>query len=231
MTDSAAPPRAGSGIPRAAEGPLAILGLAAAAPVIALSALAVAATTREFPFFRQDRVGRGGRSFVLWKLRTMRAASRGAAVTAGGDPRVTRVGRLLRKTKLDELPELWNIAKGEMSFVGPRPEVPRYVDPADPLWARVLEARPGLTDPVTLSLRNEETLLAGIEGDREAFYREFLLPYKLRGYAEYLERRTGWTDLRVLRDTVWAVVRPSRAPVPAMREIVAKGLQSSQSAR
>ncbi len=107
-------------------------------------------------------------------------------MTAGGDSRVTAIGRFLRRTKLDELPELWNVVRGEMSFVGPRPEVERFVRLEDPLWREVLEARPGLTDPTTLRLRDEESLLASVEGDREAYYRETLQPLKLRGYVEYL---------------------------------------------
>ncbi len=118
---------------------------------------------------------------------------------------------MLRRSKLDELPELWNVLKGEMSLVGPRPEVPELVDPADPLWKEVLGVRPGLTDPVTVRLRDEEALMAGIEGDRDAFYRETLQPLKLRGYCEYLRRRTWHSDVGVLWETLLAVLWPSRA--------------------
>ena len=144
---------------------------------------------------------------------------------------MTQIGRLLRRTKIDELPELWNIVAGHMSFVGPRPEVPRYVDLDDSRWAAVLRARPGLTDPVTLRLRNEEELLAGIPGDREAFYRSRLQPYKLRGYVSYLETRDWRSDLRVLWETARAVLRPQSAPPPTMADIVAEGLQTSPNER
>ena len=219
------------GIPRAAEIAAALAGLAVAAPVVALAAAAIVLTTGDAPFFRQRRIGRRGRPFTLVKLRTMRSAASGAQVTARGDARVTPVGALLRRTKIDELPELWNVLRGEMAFVGPRPEVPRYVDPTDPLWARVLAARPGLTDPVTLRLRNEEQLLEGAPGDREAFYRDHLQPWKLRGYAAYLDRRNWRTDLRVLLETVRAVVRPAKAPPPSIDDILAEGLQTCPDAR
>ena len=150
--------------------------------------------------------------FTLVKLRTMRPSRGGPEVTARGDSRVTRVGRFLRRTKLDELPELWNVLKGEMSFVGPRPEVERYVRPDDPQWQEVLGVRPGLTDPVTLSLKDEELLLEGVEGDPEAYYREKLQPVKLAGYCGYLRRRTWRTDVIVIWDTLRAIFGPSGRP-------------------
>jgi len=221
------------GLPRWAELAAALAGSLASLPVVVLAAVAVALSTGGSPFFRQRRVGRGGRPFGLVKIRSMRASDGGdgAEVTAGGDARVTPIGRLLRRTKIDELPELWNIVAGQMSFVGPRPEVPRYVDLDDPRWAAVLRARPGLTDPVTLRLRNEEELLAGISGDREVFYRSRLQPYKLRGYAAYLETRDWRSDLRVLWDTARAVLRPQSAPPPPIADILAEGLQTSPNAR
>ena len=130
---------------------------------------------------------------------------------------MTPVGKLLRKTKLDELPELWNVLKGDMSLVGPRPEVPRYVDLASPAWRLVLEARPGITDPVTMILRNEEALLAKVEGDRELFYLETLQPFKLEGYAEYLRGRNWWTDVKVLWKTFVVVLLPGKALPPTLK--------------
>jgi lipopolysaccharide/colanic/teichoic acid biosynthesis glycosyltransferase len=221
---------AGRGLPRAVEIAAAVAGLVVAAPLLMLAGAAIVVTTRSFPLFRQRRVGRDGRLFTLVKLRTMRDAA-GAGVTARGDARVTRVGRLLRRTKVDELPELWNVIRGEMAFVGPRPEVPRYFDPCDPRWSGVLGARPGLTDPVTLRLRNEEELLAGVPGDPEAFYRDHLQPWKLRGYAQYLAGRTWRSDVRVLLDTARAILRPRSAPAPSLRDVVAEGLQPSPDAR
>jgi lipopolysaccharide/colanic/teichoic acid biosynthesis glycosyltransferase len=110
-----------------------------------------------------------------------------------------------------------------MSFVGPRPEVPRYVDTTDPEWQKVLTARPGLTDPVTLRLRNEEELLAAETGDREAYYRNVLQPYKLRGYWAYLVHRTACSDIRVLLRTMAAVLVPQLEPVPTAEEIERAG--------
>jgi lipopolysaccharide/colanic/teichoic acid biosynthesis glycosyltransferase len=215
--DTAAPIK--SGIPRPIEVIIALAGLIVSAPLIALSAVAILLASPGPVFFRQDRVGRKGRVFVLYKLRTMRLAGVGPQVTASDDARVTAVGRLLRKTKLDELPEFWNIFKGDMSLIGPRPEVPRYVDLENPMWRLVLEARPGITDPMTLRLRNEETLLAQVTGDREQFYLETLLPFKLKGYLNYLQARNWWSDLEVLGRTIIAVVFPNKAPLPTMGEI------------
>ncbi len=188
------------------ETALAAAGLAVAAPIIGLCAVAVAATSGLPVFFRQTRVGRAGRHFTLVKLRSMRASSAGPSVTARGDERVTPVGRWLRRTKLDELPELWNVLRGDMSFVGPRPEVPEYVDLDNPLWADVLQVRPGLTDPVTLALRDEEGLMAVVEGDRDRYYRETLQPQKLAGYRAYLARRTWRSDLGVICNTILALM-------------------------
>ena len=191
------------------EAVLAFGGLAAATPVIAVCALAVLATSGRPAFFRQRRVGRGGRPFELVKLRSMRPSAGGPRVTARGDDRVTPVGRFLRRTKLDELPELWNVLRGEMAFVGPRPEVPELVDLDDSRWAEILQVRPGLTDPVTLSLRDEEGLMARQE-DPERYYRETLQPLKLAGYRNYLKRRTWRSDFGVIWDTIGALL-PGRS--------------------
>ena len=206
------------GLARGVESTLALAGLVAASPLLLLAGAAVAATSPGPVLFRQQRVGLGGRPFTLLKLRTMKVAPEGTQLTASGDSRITPVGRWLRRFKLDELPQLWNVVRGDMSLVGPRPEVPRYVDLADPLWRQVLSARPGLTDPVTLRLRDEEALLSGV-GDVERFYRERLLPWKLRGYRDYLSRRTWLTDLGVLGATALAVLRLHRPAQPERAEI------------
>jgi len=208
-----------SGLPRKAEAAIALVGLVMVAPLIALTAIAIALTSRGPVIFRQKRMGRKGQPFTMYKLRTMTAASAGPQVTARDDPRVTPIGKFLRKTKLDELPELWNILKGDMSLIGPRPEVPRYIDLEDPVWRLVLEARPGITDPMTLRLRNEEALLVEVEGDRERFYLETLLPFKLEGYLNYLQARSWRSDLKVLWQTIVAVAFPYKAPLPTLEEI------------
>src|SRR5450759_3051615 len=199
------------GVLRILEVVLSSAGLVVALPLLAVAALAIAADSPGSPLFLQERVGRDGRRFRRWKLRTMGAGG-GPVVTAAGDPRVTRVGRVLRRLKLDELTQLLNVLKGEMSFVGPRPEVPALVDLTSETWKRVLSVRPGITDPVALALKNEEALLAAVVGDRERFYREMLQPYKLRGYMDYIEKRTAWTDLAVIARTILSVVNLVRIP-------------------
>src|SRR6267142_3579808 len=208
-----------AGIPRAVEAVVSMVALVVSIPILALSAAAIALTTRGPVIFRQQRVGRGGKTFLLYKLRTMRLESSGPQVTAGDDARVTWVGRLLRRTKVDEFPALWNVLKGDMSLVGPRPEVSRYVDLENPMWRLVLETRPGITDPMTLRLRNEEALLTKVKDDRELFYIRTLQPFKLKGYAEYLQERSWWSDVNVLWRSAVAVIVPSQAPPPTMSEI------------
>lgn len=193
-------------MPRWLEILLAALGLIVAFPLLAPASLAIMLTSPGPIIFRQQRVGRNGRLFVLYKLRTMRVAQDGPQVTASGDQRVTTIGRVLRRTKVDELPELWNVVRGDMSLVGPRPEVPRYVDLNDDRWGLVLQSRPGITDPVTLVLRNEEALLADVEGDREHFYVNTLQPLKLQGYVHYLHNRSWWSDIKVLSKTLFVLV-------------------------
>jgi lipopolysaccharide/colanic/teichoic acid biosynthesis glycosyltransferase len=195
-----------TGIPRGLEIAISVLGLTLSLPLLVLSSLAIAISSSGPVIFRQKRVGRYGQLFVLYKLRTMRPMHEGPEVTASGDERVTWVGRILRRTKVDELPELWNVVKGDMSLVGPRPEVPRYVDLEDERWGLVLNTRPGLTDPVTLILRNEEALLSEVKGNREYFYIETLQPFKLQGYIDYLHHRTFLTDIKVLIRTLLVIV-------------------------
>jgi lipopolysaccharide/colanic/teichoic acid biosynthesis glycosyltransferase len=132
---------------------------------------------------------------------------------------VTAVGRLLRRSKIDELPQLLNVLRGEMSLVGPRPEVPEYVDLDDPLWRRVLAERPGLTHPLTLLLHPEEEFLAAVDGDPEEFYRRFFLPYRLRSYLDYQRRRTVRSDLAVLARTVGELAWPRRSRRPTPDEV------------
>jgi len=120
---------------------------------------------------------------------------------------------------LDELPTLWNVLRGDMSLVGPRPEVPRFVNLADPIWQKVLSARPGITDPVTLVLRGEGDLLARIEGDTEKYYVEELQPAKLKGYVAYLEERNWRSDLHVLLRTIVAVVMPRQTGSLSMDDV------------
>lgn len=146
-------------------------------------------------FFTQQRVGRNGRLFRVVKLRTMRVdPTVDTTVTTSGDARITRAGRLLRKAKLDELPQLINVLKGDMSFVGPRPDVPGFADALEGEDRIILSVRPGITGPATLKYRDEETLLANAE-DPEAYNREVLWPDKVRINREYVENWSFWRDL------------------------------------
>ena len=206
------------GIPRAVEIPLALIGLVGFAPLMLISAVLIALEASGPIFFRQRRIGRGGAIFRIYKFRTMNSSISGTLVTAGNDPRVTKVGKVLRKYKLDELPELYNILTGEMSFVGPRPEVPELVDLGDADWREILKARPGLTDPVTLQLRNEEALLAQA-ADGEAFYRDYVQPFKMRGYVRYVQNKSWQNDVVILLKTLKAVLFPQTAPPPSIEEI------------
>lgn len=202
---------------------MAIAGLVVTLPVLAIAAIAVRVSSPGPVLFRQQRVGKAGRNFELLKFRSMRTNAKSFKVTSADDPLITAVGRVLRRTKVDELPSFLNVVRGDMSLVGPRPEVPSLVDMNDPLWDEVLAVRPGLTDPVTLALRNEERLLAEARsrvGDVELFYRR-LQRWKLRSYAAYLRRRSAWTDLVVLIQTALTIVGAKSADSPTMTDIEA----------
>lgn len=188
---------------------LAAGGLVVLSPLLVVLAAAVWVDSGSPVIFRHRRVGRGGRMFELWKFRSMVVGHGGPQITKKGEKRITRVGAFLRRWKLDELPQLVNVVRGEMGLIGPRPEVPEYVDMSDPLWRCVLESRPGITDPASVEFRDEEALLAAAE-DAERFYREVVLPRKLRLSAEYLERRTFGSDMEMLFRTVAASWLPRR---------------------
>lgn len=206
------------GLPRTVEIILSLAGLSLSAPILAVVALLIKVDSRGPVLFRQKRVGQNGKPFTMLKFRTMGNFCNGSLITAANDTRVTKVGRFLRRSKIDELPELWNVLKGDMSFVGPRPEVPEFVDLNDPLWQEVLEHRPGITDPVTLRLRNEEHLLANV-ADKELYYREVVQPYKLRGYARFVGDKSWKTDLRIIGRTLRAIAFPTTAILPTREEM------------
>ena len=172
-------------------------GLILLLPVFAAVALLIVSVDGRPIFFTQLRVGRKGKLFNICKFRTMMRATDGAVITAARDPRITRLGSFLRRFKLDELPQLLNVLKGEMSLIGPRPEVPEYVDYDAPIWKAVLSVRPGITDPATLIYRNEESLL-GSCGSLAEFYRKRVLPKKLMVSVRYLQSRSFRTDVRLI---------------------------------
>jgi lipopolysaccharide/colanic/teichoic acid biosynthesis glycosyltransferase len=179
---------------------VAAAGVVVALPVMAIAALAIKLDTPGPVLFRQERVGRAGKIFRIHKFRTMvaDAAASGVDLTIGDDRRITRVGRLLRPSRLDELPQLFDVLAGNMSLVGPRPELPRYVAkyPAD-LRDKVLAVRPGITDPASIEFA-DESLLLGRAPDPEREYVEVILPRKLAAAASYADRATLLTDLKVI---------------------------------
>ncbi|MBW3085881.1 hypothetical protein KEM60_02092 [Austwickia sp. TVS 96-490-7B] len=191
---------------RAFDVTIATAGLVVTSPVLAAVAVAVAAESPGGVLFRQERVGLDGRTFHIHKFRTMKAVHDGSLVSATGDSRVTRVGRMLRASKLDELPQLFDVLTGDMSLVGPRPEVPVYVEQwPDGLRPVILSVRPGITDPGSIVFRNESDELAAAP-DPERHYVESILPRKADIYATYVRDRSFAGDLRILKDTVRAVL-------------------------
>lgn len=184
------------------------LALLVLSPVFLAIALAVKVDSSGPVFFRQQRVGRFGHPFSIHKFRTMvtDAEARGIQITVGADPRVTSVGRVLRRYKLDELPQLIDVFAGTMSLVGPRPEVPRYVEyyPVD-VRDLVLSVRPGITDRASIEFRNENDILGRAADPHEAYVSE-ILPVKLGYYCEYVRTRTFGGDLKIILQTMYAVV-------------------------
>ncbi|MCW2778100.1 MAG: putative sugar transferase [Frankiales bacterium] len=192
-------------MPRWSEVVLALVLLVLLAPVLLVTALVVLSLSGRPVLFHQERVGREGVPFSLWKFRTMAVAAEGSPLTRAADPRVTRPGRWLRAHRLDELPQLYNLLRGDMSFVGARPEVAALLCWDDPRQRALLRERPGVTDPASLAFRDEADLLAG-QTDPERYYREVLRPAKVRLSVEYQARRTWRTDATVLRRTAACLV-------------------------
>jgi lipopolysaccharide/colanic/teichoic acid biosynthesis glycosyltransferase len=188
-------------------------GLAVLWPALLLIAVLVRLQDGGPAFFRQERVGLGGKPFRMWKFRTMvpRADRLGAQLTVGRDPRITPIGHWLRKLKLDELPQLLNVLAGEMSLVGPRPEVERYVAMYTPEQRRILRLVPGITDPASIRYRDESEVL-GRAQDPERLYVEEIMPEKIRLNLEYAARATALSDLGVILGTVVKLARPAGAP-------------------
>ena len=186
----------------------ATLALALLASPMLLVALLIKVDGPGPVFFRQDRVGRVCRVFRIHKFRTMvaDAPQRGPALTVGADPRITRSGQWLRRTRLDELPQLIDVLLGHMSLVGPRPEVPKYVEHYPPaLRDQALAVRPGITDPSSLAFLDEAELLAAA-ADPEREYIEHILPRKLQAAADYAASASLWTDLQVIARTLRLLV-------------------------
>ena len=178
------------------------IGLLILSPVLLVVAILIRVKMPEGPvLFRQTRVGQGGRLFTMYKFRSMTVNHDGSSVSVAGDARITPLGEKLRRYKLDELPELWNVLIGDMSFVGPRPDVPGYADALTGDDREVLKLRPGITGPASLKYRDEEELLATVE-DPQRYNDEVIFPDKVRLNRYYLHHYSFWVDLRMIFATV-----------------------------
>jgi lipopolysaccharide/colanic/teichoic acid biosynthesis glycosyltransferase len=183
------------------------VGLAMISPLMLFAAAAVRWSSAGPALFRQERVGRGGRPFFVLKFRTMvrDAPARGGPITVGDDPRITRVGRFLRKTKFDELPQLLNVLKGDMSLVGPRPEVRKYVEMFAQDYVEILRVRPGMTDLASIKYRDEAAVLAQA-ADPEQEYVRRVLPEKIQFARQYVRRQSLWLDLTIILGTLFRLI-------------------------
>ena len=182
-------------------------GLLVLAPLFIIIALWIKLDSPGPIFYRQVRVGRNNKDFRIFKFRSMRIGSdKGSLVTIGGrDPRVTRSGYFIRKFKIDELPQLINVFLGDMSLVGPRPEVRHYVDFWTEEQMHVLDVRPGITDPASIKFRNENELLAKAE-DPEHYYINVIMQEKIRLYLEYVQKHNFWYDIKLIFQTFWTIL-------------------------
>lgn len=179
------------------------VGLILLSPILFFISLWIKLDSKGPVFYRQTRVGRGNRDFRIFKFRSMNTgADKGSLITIGGrDPRITRSGYFIRKYKIDELPQLINVFIGDMSFVGPRPEVRRYVEMYTVEQMQVLSVRPGITDVASIKYRNENEILGSVENPDE-YYIRVLMPDKLRLNMEYMDKRTFFSDIKIILITV-----------------------------
>ncbi len=183
------------------------LGLIVLSPLFLVLAIWIKLDSKGPVFYRQVRVGWHNKEFRIFKFRSMRVgADKGSLVTIGGhDPRITRSGYFIRKFKFDELPQLINVFIGDMSLVGPRPEVRHYVDYWTPEQMHVLDVRPGITDPASIKFRNENELMEKAE-DPEKYYIEVIMQEKIRLYLKYVEKSSFFYDLGLIFKTFWVIV-------------------------
>lgn len=184
------------------------LGLIVLSPLFLILAIWIKLDSKGSVFYRQVRVGRNNKDFRIFKFCSMRVgADKGSLVTIGGhDPRVTRSGYFIRKFKFDELPQLINVFFGDMSLVGPRPEVRHYIDYWTPEQMHVLDVRPGITDPASIKFRNENELMEKAE-DPEKYYIEVIMQEKIKLYLEYVEKHSFFYDLGLIFKTFWVIVK------------------------
>ena len=201
---------------RVIDGLVAAAALLAAVIPLACAAVVIKLSSPGPVLYRQIRIGRSGRPFTLFKLRTMTVGSTGPQVTTATDARVTTVGRILRKLKIDEIPQFWNVLRGDMSLIGARPEVPRFVDRYSAAERRVLEERPGLASLAQLRYSHEAALLRD-HPDPDDAYARYLMPAKIAADLQYQQTRTAWSDLRLIVDLVLMVVGLQRRVDTAFR--------------
>ncbi|MBF0502149.1 MAG: sugar transferase [Candidatus Riflebacteria bacterium] len=188
-------------------------------PLLLFVAIVVRLSSPGPAIFAQQRIGRGFKPFFIYKFRSMKedAPQLGGQITYGDDPRITQIGRHLRKTKIDELPQLFNVIRGDMSFVGPRPEVNRYVEMFRDDYAEILRVRPGITDLASLKFRDEAALLATSSNPEEDYIRS-VLPEKIRLAKKYIEESSFLLDLKIILKTMLSILIDQAA-------LTAKGLQ------
>lgn len=183
------------------------IGLLLVQPLFVVVAILIKVDSTGPIFFRQGRVGKNFRRFMIYKFRTMvvDAEKKGLRITSGGDHRITSAGRILRKFKIDELPQLFNVLKGDMSFVGPRPEVEEYVKLYEKDYQEILKRRPGITDVSSITFREEEAVLKN-QADPEGYYKKILLPEKIRLAKEYIAHSSFLYDLKLILNTIHKIV-------------------------
>lgn len=193
---------------RALDLVIASIGLVILSPLLLVVAVVIFIDDGSPVLFRQERIGRHGKPFHILKFRSMGVDAEriGGQITVGNDPRITRIGQFLRRSKIDELPQLINVVRGEMSLVGPRPEVPKYVALYTPEERHVLSITPGITDPASIKYRHESEILAR-SSDPEQMYIEVVMPEKIRLNLEYAKEATVWTDFQILLSTLWSLVK------------------------
>ena len=189
-----------------------LTGLVVVLPLLPVVAVAIKWDSPGPIFFKQRRMGRGFRPFFIYKFRTMveNAPALGMSITAGRDPRITRVGQFLRQTKLDELPQLINVLKGDMSLVGPRPEVPRYVELFREDYKEILQIRPGITDLASLKYRDEAAILGQAENPEEEYVKR-VLPEKIRLAKDYINQSSLYFDIMLIFKTLVKLVESGNA--------------------
>lgn len=184
------------------------MGIIVLFPFFLLIYLLILVTSKGNPIFIQERAGKDGKIFHIWKFRTMvdRASSKGRLMTVGDDPRITKVGKILRKLKIDEIPQLINVLKGDMSFVGPRPLVPYHISLYTEVQKQILCVKPGITDLASISFRKESEMLAN-SSDPDKTYLEEIIPRKVELNMVYIRNISLWNDLRLIFRTVFSLFK------------------------